>query len=350
MAKSAVAQVRLEDGRSVKLGRIRPLGIFHAGRYQLVLKPDMTVALVAMLGLNYDPDQDRVPPPDSTNWAEKAMRAISQVYGNNKWGDCVIAGKMHQVGVWTANDEGPIAVGTEQEAYSQYQAICGPGDNGCVITEVLDHFKTKGMTVGGKNYKIDDYVAVDHGNQQLVMVATEIFGGGTIGINLPQAWTSTNTVWNTPTGAGAIIIGGHDIDIVDYINKPDPTRFGGATGVVCATWGGLVLITWPAFMDYRYVEECYFSLSPDWYGKDNLAPNGINVTSLKQDLLILASGNIPPLNPPTPPTPTPVPVPVPVPTPPVEVPPVYDVTLTGNFGLFGQKVTMVGTAVPRAGK
>ncbi len=88
-------------------------------------------------------------------------------------------------------------------------------------------------------------------------------------------------------------------------------------GVWIATWGGTRQITWRAMASRTWVEEADLPLSPDWYGSDSLAPNGIASAQLRADLAKLGGGVIPDPGP-TPVPPTPVP---PVPVPPTPTPP-----------------------------
>jgi hypothetical protein len=155
------------------------------------------------------------------------------------------------------------------------------------------------LPFNGQLHKIDGYLAVDHGNKQLVQVALQLFGALCLGVNLPGDWTCTNCTWGQPRQG---IVGGHDVTAVGYDQ----------TGVKVATWGGIATIVWDAFLSRRWVEECYIMLAPDWYGSDNLAPNGINVAKLREDLQKIQGGEVPdwqPDNPPGPPIPPPPPVP-----------------------------------------
>lgn len=307
--------VTLCNGQTVKLGRIRPVAAFDYGHFRVVDRPDGTRKVMPRLSAFYNAAHDAVPPPPATNWRAKGAAALAQTLGNTTQGDCVIASKLHQVGIWTGNATGTPAVSNDSEALAQYHQICGGGDNGCVITNVLDWFKANGLTVGGTTHKIDNYVAIDWTNQNLVQVAIEVFGTGCIGINLPSAWTCTNCVWS-PTNTG--IVGGHDVPFIDY----DPQY------VYIATWGGVVQVTWAAFLSQNWIDEAYIELSPDWYANANLAPNGINVAGLQTAFAAIASGQVPviPIPTPTPtptpnPTPTPTPTPTPVPPPPPPPPP-----------------------------
>ncbi len=241
------------------------------------------------------------PPPAKVDWSTKAMPAIKHMYLNDRYGDCVIAGKYHQVGIWSGNEAGNPVVGTDQEVYSAYQTICGPGDHGCIITNVLNYMQQNGLKFNGVTHKCDGYVTANWSDRVLVQTGIHLFGGGTIGLQLPQQWTCTNCTWDV---TNTQIVGGHDVCLVGY----------DATGVQAVTWGGIVTITWAAFESKNWIDELYFILGPDWYNQSNLAPNGIDVSALQHDLQIINGGNIPPIPDPTP-TPPPTPTPTPTPTP-----------------------------------
>jgi hypothetical protein len=275
--------VTLSNGRTVKLGRIRPKARPNALRLATYLTGTTNL-------------------PDTVDYTAKAQDAIGHMYLNDQYGDCVIAGKGHAVGVWTGNESGTSVIATDDEIYSAYQTICGPGDNGCDISAVLDYMKATGITLGGQKHVIDGYVAVDWTNQDEVKTALFLFGALTIGVNLPAAWEQSNDIWDVTNSR---IIGGHDVTCVGY----------NSTGVVISTWGSLRTITWAAFTSKHWVDECYAMLSPDWYSKDNIAPSGLDVTTLKTDLEKLGNGTIPPIDPNPGPNPGPTPNPTPTPTP-----------------------------------
>lgn len=253
------------------------------------------------LGAYFDIVRQTTPVPDVVDWWSKATVSISRMYLNDTYGCCVIAGKAHALGVTSANDtdSGGVILASDDEILSQYHGICGPGDNGCVITDVLDVMRSRGFLAGGKYYKIDGYVAVDWTNRPLVEAATYLFGCPTIGINLPQAWTE-NAIWDVTNSP---IVGGHDVTIVG--KNP--------TGVQVSSWGRVYTITWNAFLSQRWLEECYAVMYQSWYNSDRLAPCGVDVATLSDDLQKLHSGIVPDIGPT--PTPTPPPPPPPAPQP-----------------------------------
>lgn len=275
----------------VKLGRVAP-----------PMKPE-----VARIEEFFDESQMASPPPPSINRRAKAAKSLARMYLNNRYGCCVISGKAHNVGLWSANDDdspGEIEA-TDEEILSQYQGICGRGDNGCMIYRVLDVMKSRGFIAGGKQYKIDGYISADHRNQTLVKVCQYIFGATTIGIDLPRDWTNSD-VWDVTNSRS---VGGHDVSPIDYDDK----------GVYVSSWGRIYLMTWAAFTSTRWVDEFYVMLAPLWYGDNRLAPSGFNVEKMQEALRKIDAGTVPDIEPVTPPSP-PVPDPPPV-GPPVNPPP-----------------------------
>ncbi len=263
----------LPDGRTVRLGRILP-----AGRPQAL-----------SLARYFNPSQMRTPPPASVDYATKAMPALRRMYLNDQYGDCVIASRAHGFGVWTGNDLGTPLLATDAEILSAYHTICGAGDNGCQMTDVLDYTKSTGLMLGGTRHKIDGYVSVDTRNQLLTQVAIYLFGGLAIGFNLPQEWVDNareGAIWDTPKSLKSP--GGHEVYIIDF----------NQIGVRVATWSLLITITYRALANTQIFQECYAMLSKDWYNDDRVAPCGVDADELAIDLPKVGGGEVPPINPP----------------------------------------------------
>jgi hypothetical protein len=249
----------------------------------------------------WDPNRMTVAPPSSINRRDKAALALARMYRNDVQGCCVISGKAHLLGLVSGNDQdsGGIILATDAEIDEQYVGICGPGDQGCYITEVLNVMKAKGFKAGGKYYKIDGYVSVDHTDKVKSQVSQIVFGANSIGINLPRDWTQ-KARWSLPTTAsGAQIVGGHDVTPIDYDEE----------GVYVSSWGRIYLMEWAAWMSKKYVDEYYAILAQSWYNNDQLAPNGFDVARLRAALATLGGGGIPDIDvtPPPPPPPPPPP-------------------------------------------
>ena len=291
-----VETVKLHDGREVKLGRRAP-----TRKYEGLWLHDYLNAAGS-------------PAPAAADYSAKAMGCLSRMFLNDTYGDCVIAGKYHQIGIYTGNETGVAIQGTDKEVYASYETICGPGDNGCDIDAVLDYWKTHGLTAAGNAYKISDYVAVDTTNADMLKYAIWLFGSVTFGINLPSAWT-TSKVWDVTNSR---VVGGHDVSAVGY----------DATGVQIVSWGSIYTITWKALATTTWVDQGRVPLSPDWTSKGDLSPAGLDVAGLVADLANLAAGQPPSVVPTPPVPPSPVPNPAPTPTPNPPSPPVPNPTPT----------------------
>lgn len=224
-------------------------------------------------------------PPASLDLTDKAMESIKRMYGNDRYGDCVIAGKYHTAGMMTGEDTAAPWVGDDTEVVSQYHAICGAGDNGCVITDVLDAMASGKFKVGGKPAKVDAYAAVDNKNVTLAKIAMCLFGPLTLGLDLPGDWTGSNEVWDVTSSRS---VGGHDVCTAGY----------DAQYVKISSWAKIFKMTWPAFTSTKWVGEVWALLSPLWYGDDMVAPGGIKLDKLKADFDLLKQGRIPEIDPP----------------------------------------------------
>lgn len=243
-------------------------------------------------------------PPETVDYATKAQTALARMLLNDRYGCCVMSGAFHELGVWTGNDSdsGGLVMPTDAEVQQQYFKLTGGHDNGLVITDVLDFQKAHGLIAAGKTYQIDGYVAIDPTNPIELRVALYLFGA----IKFGTDWYTSDA---NNEANGAVIgrqrgrdLGGHDVEGCGY----------DGTGVKISSHGMVYTMTWDRIAQ---MSEAYAPLSPNWYGNDKLAPCGIDVTALRDDLAKLAGGQIPDITP-TPPAPQPTPTPVPpAPTP-----------------------------------
>lgn len=241
------------------------------------------------------------PPPEKVDYYTKAAISLARMYKNDQLGCCVVSGKGHKYGVATANDtdSGGEVQATDAEIQSQYQRWCGHlgNDSGCIITDVLDKIKAGGMVLGGKRFGMDGYVEVSNTNADLCKAAIHVFGGLTLGIMLPSAWTS-NSVWDVTSSS---IVGGHDVEVVGY----------DADYLYISSWGRVYKMTWKAFTSTKWVKEVYACLLPAWYNNDKLSPSGFDLSGLQKALKDVGGGRLPdgpqPPAPPTPPLPPPTP-------------------------------------------
>lgn len=291
-----------------QLGRAKPKKQYDYGRFRAVVGQDGKTRFFARLGKNIDLGKRKTDLPVSVDWSVKAPNVVKRMYLNDQYGDCVMASRAHQVGFQTAADTGTGIECTDNEVYSAYQSACGRGDNGCDMSAVNQYQQSVGLKFNGVVHKTDGSVAIDNTNKDIVMSAIYTFGGINVGMSLPNDWYSSadGSDWGITNSQ---IVGGHEVQAYGYDDK----------GVWIATWGGKRRILWAAYLSTQWIDETYTTLSADWYGNDKMSPVGLDATTLKADLALIAGGTIPPLpgpapGPPNPPQPPAPPVP-PNPTP-----------------------------------
>lgn len=217
-----------------------------------------------------------MPPPEKSFWEYKIPPAAIGMFLNDQIGDCTCAEVAHHIMLMTAHT-GTMVVPTDAEVQAMYSAISGyvPGDEstdtGCAITDVLNYWQTTGLA----GHKIDGWVEINPFNTLHRNLATYLFGGCSVGVQLPAAAQnqfSAGQVW-TPVD-GDEIEGGHCILESGY----------GGDGRNYETWGKGDQKGTNAW-DALYVDECYAVLSKDWINiASGLAPNALDYAALQSDL------------------------------------------------------------------
>lgn len=189
---------------------------------------------------------------------------------NDAEGDCTIAAAAHTVQVHAAlmRPWGPIpAVADCQAAYvavtgsegAAYNPSTGANDNGCVMTDVLQYWKTSG--IGG--HTIVGWCSVAPTNLRDVMLALMEYGPIYVGLDLPIS-AQHQQVWEVAAGPDGQpgSWGGHCVPVVAADEA----------GLTCVTWGALKAMTW-GFLG-AYSPEAYAVLSAEWCNTVGMSPAG----------------------------------------------------------------------------
>lgn len=279
------------------------------------------------------------PPATSPDWVSKITSVVGNnfgMFGNDAYGDCVIADCAHQEMLRTAN-AGTIWTPTEVQVLALYAYFQGmkidpnadlaPGsldqiqqylannDNGCNELDVITYL-TK---TGWMGRKLDGSANLDPTQLDQIRWANCIFGASRLGLNLPdsaQSQFEAGEPWSPVPGAQ--LDGGHDVPVVKY----DANYF------YVVTWGKLQPVSL-SFMTAKYadgtpyLEEAHAELAFDWVNQAGTCPASLNLTQLMADLSAIVEPE--PVQPPAPPSPAPVP-PGPPPSP--------IVMSKGQFGLL----------------
>lgn len=243
----------LQDGRTVKLGKLEP-------------KDDpRTLRLARYL------ERAALPgPPESLSLTPLVARW--GMLGNDRLGDCTAAAAAHMLMLWTAASGHELAPSEEQvvhlySAVSGYDATTGQHDDGAFELDVLNYWRHHGLD----RQRIFAFAAVDPKDLGQLRQAMALFDGVYVGIGLPRsAQQQIGSIWDVVSGPDGAFgsWGGHAVPLLDY----DPDTF------TCITWGAEQRMT-AAFVE-QYVDEAYAIVPTYWR---NHAPH---VDGFKFDLLV----------------------------------------------------------------
>jgi len=225
-------------------------------------------------------------PPAAVDYAA-AVRDWGML-GNDRVGDCALAGEAHADMLWVANAERrQLRITTNQvlHAYSELTgydpADDGPGgnptDRGTVLLDALKDWRRRGID----RQTIKAFVEVDPLSVEHVRLAIDLFGCLYVGVELPDAvlprspgelppWTvvpdGSHSHAPNPRNGHCVVYAGYD-----------------AAGLTVVTWGTTVTASWD--FHTAYCDEAYAMLSPAWLRHD---PPGIDVVTLTADLELVA--------------------------------------------------------------
>lgn len=214
------------------------------------------------------------PPPQHVAWQTRVPSFPMLL--NDRIGDCVIAGLLHQQQVWAAVAGNPSYSPTDAQALAMYRAITGynpadpSSDQGTDPRAALRYWKA----TGAAGHKIVAYAAVDPRNHLLVKTAINLFGGLGVCLDLPAYAETEQGKWVLHSGPGSDpgSWGGHWVCATGYDH----------TGIQLVTWGQVWTMTW-GFVD-RYCSGLYAAVSPDWMNAAGRSPAGLDLAALTADL------------------------------------------------------------------
>ncbi|MFF3151796.1 hypothetical protein [Streptomyces sp. NPDC057910] len=238
-------------------------------------------------------------PPASVDWQAPIDPAGWPMYLNDQYGDCTVAEVGHHIELVTGNASGKTVKVSDADVLTGYEAVSGfvPGnestDTGCYIADVMAYW----MKTGIAGHKILAYASIHPSNTKLVQQAIALFGGVSVGMNVPQSAEdqfNAGKPWDYVKGSRDL--GGHCVLMGAY---------GPAVWKV-VTWGAEQAMT-SSFYAHQ-VDEIWLPVTTDWF-VNGKSPTGIDTYTLGQDYAAITGK----LNPMPQPQPSPVPTPTPVP-------------------------------------
>jgi hypothetical protein len=188
--------------------------------------------------------------PDEYDFDTSHIGVPTPVFGNDRVGDCVIAGRAHQTLRFELMEQRKVIRITDGEVVREYFLETGGEDNGLVVLDSLNRWRKRGWIAGGLRYFIAAFAEIDRGAQSQVKQAVFTELGVGLGLWLPtsaQSEFEAGKPWARVTGAGTTpgSWGGHYVYVTGYTSM----------GPTCVTWGRKQRMTW-AFFD-KYCDEAY---------------------------------------------------------------------------------------------
>jgi len=214
--------------------------------------------------------------PPSVYWFKKLPTNWGKMK-NDVLNDCTCATAGHQIMNWTANANLLKTVPDEEiiktyTAVSGYDPQTGAKDQGAFLVEVLKYWR-KNEIGGGM---IDGFVVLERKNIREVMESVYMFGGCSIGLQLP-ATVLNKSSWVVPS-MGPAGVGvpnaslSHAVPVVGY-----DTRF-----FYVVSWGGIIPMTYEFYRTYS--DEAYAAVSKDWLNAQGKNPLGFDLEKMLADV------------------------------------------------------------------
>ena len=200
------------------------------------------------------------------------------LYGNDKYGDCVFAGAGHEHLLWN-KEAGKDVVFTDTNILAAYTAVTGfnptdpSTDQGADMELVAKWRRTTGLTDASNDiHKIGAYLNVQIGNIPEIKQAAYLFSAVGIGIQFPDsAMEQFNAGKPWKVVSGAQIEGGHYVPIVGYDSK----------FIYIITWGKVQAASY-AFIK-KYMDEGIVYLNTEFF-KDGKSLEGFDLATLTSNI------------------------------------------------------------------
>jgi hypothetical protein len=187
--------------------------------------------------------------------------------GNDRYGDCLMAGGAHLLTLWKALI-GKLKIFKTCFVVRWYKKLTGGGDDGLNMLDVLKKWVNDSI-LGEKIIAFAEIDPKDHTN---VMYAISVFKGAYLGFNVQKdCMDDFNAIPKKTWTPGELLNEGHCVDAVAY----DPEK------LTVLTWGDKIDGFW-TWWDCC-VDECYVII-PKEAEDPNFAP-GFDLATLKADLI-----------------------------------------------------------------
>lgn len=198
--------------------------------------------------------------------------------GNDKYGDCVLAGAAHETMLWNKEAKKDV-IFTVTDVLGDYSSITGfnpndPNSDQGTDMQVAAAYRRKTGVVdsNGIRHKVLAYLAITPGNKLELKQAVYLFANVGVGFQFPKsAMSQFNAGKPWTVVSSSPIEGGHYVPAVGYDSKY----------IYVVTWGKIQKMSFSFFT--RYCDEAVVYLSEEFLTQGK-SPEGFDVTALTSDL------------------------------------------------------------------
>lgn len=172
------------------------------------------------------------------------------MFGNDHYGDCVIAGRAHQTLRFEKAEQNTLIGITDQDVLREYFSESGGVDSGLVVLDSLKAWRSNGWLAAKRRYKIQAFAQINQGKRSEVKRAVFMDIGVGFGFTLPDAALTqfyAGKPWTVVSGKA----GQPNPHNGHYVYVPGYTK----SGPVCVSWGRKQQMSW-AFLA-KYCDEAY---------------------------------------------------------------------------------------------
>jgi hypothetical protein len=194
--------------------------------------------------------------------------------GNDRKGDCTVAGIAHGQEVWDWATKRTIPRFTDQNIIDQYLSLTGGNDGGLDPIQVAGYWRNSGLQdADGNIYKIEAYSGIT--STSSAVLAAYLFGFSGIGLYMPnsaEAQFEKGHVWDDTSGR-ANVFNGHYVPLVGRNS---------AGHLMVVTWGQIHAMT-QDWLDKYFMGGVGY-ISRDYFLSSGLSPEGFAFDTLVADL------------------------------------------------------------------
>ncbi|MCM3879950.1 MAG: hypothetical protein ND807_07575 [Vicinamibacterales bacterium] len=203
------------------------------------------------------------------------------VFANDRFGDCVIAGRAHQTLRFELLEQKKIIRITDTDVVQEYFRETGGADDGLVVLDSLKRWRKQGWKAAGDKYFITAFAEIDRKSASEVKRTVFTDLGAGLGLSLPltaQREFAAGKAWNKTTGSGSTrnSWGGHYVYVCGYTTL----------GPMCVTWGRKQQMSWAFFK--KYCDEAYAVIDALNTRKKRLALNGTKIAAFLSKVTAVA--------------------------------------------------------------